>query len=224
MLLEIFDPKAPPTADRHRSRHDELARRVRRATGGPWRSRLRRRTAPAVGRALRPKGGVIVGTRRAGARHVANRSARIASVKRFMGRGADDPETRRLGPTASRRRGPTRSDASCASTSASASSRRSRCRAEILTRLQAERARPAAQRRRRGDHRAGVLRRRAAPGDARTPGGSPGSRCCGCSTSRPRPRSPTASTSSRTACSRSTTSAAARSTSRSSCSTTACSR
>ena len=34
-LLEIFDPKAPPRADRHRPRHDQLARRVRAATARP---------------------------------------------------------------------------------------------------------------------------------------------------------------------------------------------
>ena len=76
-----------------------------------------------------------------------------------------------------------------------------------------------------GHHRAGVLRRRAAPGDARRPGRSPGSRSCGSSTSRPPRRSPTGSTSrAPTRRSWSSTSAAERSTSRCSRSATASSR
>ena len=58
----------------------------------------------------------------------------------------------------------------------------------------------------------------------RTPARSPASRCCASSTSRPRPRWPTASTRRRTSRSPSTTSAAARSTSRSSRSARASSR
>src|SRR4029077_17221516 len=46
-----------------------------------------------------PAGEVVVGRR---AQHLASEHPRdtIVSVKRFMGRGADDPETRRLGPYA----------------------------------------------------------------------------------------------------------------------------
>ena len=75
-----------------------------------------------------------------------------------------------------------------------------------------------------GDHRPGLLQRQPAPGDQGRRPRSPASRCCASSTSRPRPRSPTAWTRSTPARSRSTTSAAARSTSRSSRSATACSR
>ena len=64
------------------------------------------------------------------------------------------------------------------------------------------------------DHRARVLQRQPAPGDARRRRASPASRCCASSTSRPPPRSPTASARTCTSASPSTTSAAARSTSR----------
>ena len=75
-----------------------------------------------------------------------------------------------------------------------------------------------------GHHRAGVLQRRAAPGDqGRRADRRPRSRCAS-STSRPRRRWPTASTRRRTRRSPSTTSAAARSTSRSSKSARASSR
>src|SRR5258708_26382064 len=45
----------------------------------------------------RPRGDVVVG-RRAALLAAEHPRDTIASVKRFMGRGADDPETRRLGP------------------------------------------------------------------------------------------------------------------------------
>ena len=63
-----------------------------------------------------------------------------------------------------------------------------------------------------GHHRAGVLQRRPAAGHQGRRARSPGSRCCASSTSRPRPRSPTAWTRSRTRPCWSSTSAAARST------------
>ena len=75
-----------------------------------------------------------------------------------------------------------------------------------------------------GHHRARVLQRRPAPGDQGRRARSPASRCCGSSTSRPRPRSPTGSTRRARRPCWSSTSAAAPSTSRSSTSATAWSR
>ena len=75
-----------------------------------------------------------------------------------------------------------------------------------------------------GDHRAGLLQRRAAHGHPRRRAGSRASRCCASSTSRPRRRSPTVSTGGARGPSPSTTSAAAPSTSPSCASRTASSR
>ena len=73
-------------------------------------------------------------------------------------------------------------------------------------------------------HGPGLLQRHASARRPRTPARSPASKCCASSTSRPRPRSPTASTRRTTRSSPSTTSAAAPSTSRSSSSARASSR
>ena len=75
-----------------------------------------------------------------------------------------------------------------------------------------------------GRHRPRVLQRQPAPGDQGRRRGSPASTSSASSTSRPPPRSPTASARTSSARSPSTTSAAARSTSRSSRSATASSR
>ena len=97
-LFEIFDPKARAAAHRHRSRHDELARRVRARTSSPSSS-----PTATASRSCRASctttrdGDVVVGAARA-ARAAEHPRDTIVSVKRFMGRGADDPETRRLGP------------------------------------------------------------------------------------------------------------------------------
>ena len=74
------------------------------------------------------------------------------------------------------------------------------------------------------DHRAGVLQRRAAPGDQGRRQDRRARTCCASSTSRRRRRSPTGSTRRTTRRSSSSTSAAARSTSRCSSSATASSR
>jgi hypothetical protein len=135
-----------------------------------------------------------------------------------MGRGADDPETARLGTY----------DFVRPRTPEEAKSVRFRVRGRIDDARRGERRRSSAPckarsprtscgRGRRGHHRAGLLRRRPASGHPRRGRGWRASTCCGCSTSPPRRRSRTGSRRpARTACSPSTTSAAARSTSRSS--------
>src|SRR3954452_5054946 len=95
-LLEIFDPKAPPRPiGIDLGTTNSLVAQVR--DGRPL------VILDCNGKALLPsvvhydeRGGVIVGedaVRRASAAP----HDTIVSVKRFMGRGADDPETRRLG-------------------------------------------------------------------------------------------------------------------------------
>src|SRR3954470_9391123 len=95
-LLEIFDPKAPPRPiGIDLGTTNSLVARVR--DGRPL------VIHDCNGQALVPsvvhydeRGGVIVG--QAAQRLAAKApSDTIASVKRFMGRRADDPETRRLG-------------------------------------------------------------------------------------------------------------------------------
>lgn len=95
-LLEIFDPKAPPRPiGIDLGTTNSLVARVR--DGRPI------VIVDCNGSALVPsvvhydeRGGTIVGTE---AMRLAARAPEdtIVSVKRFMGRGADDPETRRLG-------------------------------------------------------------------------------------------------------------------------------
>ena len=166
--------RLPDARRRDRSRDHELAGRDRR------RGASRRACADEQGTRDRAVGRSLRGRRRASS------SARtraigwppdfprdtIASVKRFMGRGPRDAEaTRKLTPYRFARRRPRqhRTRASCASRSrAAARSRRWRCRrrsCEVLKRARRGGAGRAA--RGRGDHRAGVLRRRPAPGDAR---------------------------------------------------------
>ena len=98
--------------------------------------------------------------------------------------------------------------------------------AMILQKLKADaEAYPRRDGHRRGDHRAGVLQQRPARGDEGRRQASPASTSCASSTSRPRPRSPTASTrKAPTRRSSSSTSAAARSTCRCSSSARASSR
>ena len=175
----------------------------------PYDAERRRRRRPA--RAQRARGG-------APARHDREREA-LHGPRRRRPR---DAAARALRVRRRRRRA---SRTPCASRSrAGASVTPVEVSAEILRALKAAGRGRAPQRRRRGHHRARVLRRRPAPGHQGRRRASPGSRCSACSTSRPRRRSRTGSRRSRTAPSRSTISAAARSTSRSSCSTTASSR
>jgi len=95
-LLEIFDPKAPPRPiGIDLGTTNSLVARVR--DGRPL------VIEDCNGKALVPsvvhydeRGGVIVGED-AARRAMSAPHDTIVSVKRFMGRGADDPETRRLG-------------------------------------------------------------------------------------------------------------------------------
>ncbi len=96
-LLEIFDPKAPPRPiGIDLGTTNSLVARVR--DGRPI------VIQDCNGKALVPsvvhydeRGGTVVGTEAQRLSLSAPRET-IVSVKRFMGRGADDPETRRLGP------------------------------------------------------------------------------------------------------------------------------
>ena len=95
-LLEIFDPKAPPRPiGIDLGTTNSLVARVR--DGRPL------VIQDCNGKSLVPsvvhydeRGGVIVGED-AQRRAAEAPNDTIVSVKRFMGRGADDPETRRLG-------------------------------------------------------------------------------------------------------------------------------
>src|SRR5262245_42424327 len=96
-LLEIFDPKARPSPiGIDLGTTNSLVARVR--DGDPM------VIADCNGEPLVPsvvhydaRGNVIVGQAAQRLSTTAPRET-IVSVKRFMGRGADDPETRRLGP------------------------------------------------------------------------------------------------------------------------------
>ena len=96
-LLEIFDPKAPPRPiGIDLGTTNSLVAYVRNERPIAIADCDREVLVPSVVAYL-PEGDVVVGRRAA---RLASEHPRdtIASAKRFMGRGADDPETRRLGP------------------------------------------------------------------------------------------------------------------------------
>jgi molecular chaperone HscA len=98
-LFEIFDPKAPPRPiGIDLGTTNSLVAYVKAERPVVISDCDLRLLVPSVVSYL-PNGEVVVGTRAA---ELASRYPRdtIVSVKRFMGRGADDPETRRLGPYA----------------------------------------------------------------------------------------------------------------------------
>ena len=155
-LFEIFDPKAPPrpigidlgTTNSLVAYVHERAARSRSPTA------TARRSCPSVVHydAERRRRRRPARARRSRAEHPRDT---IVSVKRFMGRGADDPETRRLGPYEFVRRDAGRAEHACASRSrAAASSRPVEVSAEILRALKRAGRGRAPQRRRRGHHRA----------------------------------------------------------------------
>src|ERR1051325_11182809 len=96
MLLDIYDPKAPPTpigidlgTTNSIVAYVSDGRPVALTTcdGGPL--------LPSVVH-YAAEGGIVVG-RAALGRATRDPQRTLASVKRFMGRGADDPETQKLG-------------------------------------------------------------------------------------------------------------------------------
>jgi molecular chaperone HscA len=96
-LLEIFDPKAPPRPiGIDLGTTNSLVAYVSNERPVPIADCDLEVLVPSVVAYL-PNGDVAVGRR---AQQLAGEHPRdtIVSVKRFMGRGADDPETRRLGP------------------------------------------------------------------------------------------------------------------------------
>jgi molecular chaperone HscA len=96
-LLEIFDPKARPRPiGIDLGTTNSLVAYVRNARPIAIADCDQEVLVPSVVEYL-PAGGVVVG-RRAKDDAAARPRETIVSVKRFMGRGADDPETRRLGP------------------------------------------------------------------------------------------------------------------------------
>ena len=96
-LLEIFDPKARPRPiGIDLGTTNSLVAYVRNARPIAIADCDQQVLVPSVVEYL-PAGGVVVG-RRAKEDAAARPRETIVSVKRFMGRGADDPETRRLGP------------------------------------------------------------------------------------------------------------------------------
>jgi molecular chaperone HscA len=98
-LLEIFDPKAPPRPiGIDLGTTNSLVAYVKNERPVAVVDCDLEVLVPSVVTYL-PDGEVIVGRRAAGLASEHPRDT-IASVKRFMGRGADDPETRRLGPYA----------------------------------------------------------------------------------------------------------------------------
>src|SRR5215218_919275 len=95
-LLEIFDPKAAPRPiGIDLGTTNSLVARVRDSRPMVIADCNGERLLPSVVH-YDPRGTVIVGRE---AQRLAGESPRetIVSVKRFVGRGADDPETRRLG-------------------------------------------------------------------------------------------------------------------------------
>ncbi|MCL2449589.1 MAG: Hsp70 family protein, partial [Polyangiaceae bacterium] len=96
-LFEIFDPKAPPRPiGIDLGTTHSLVAYVQNERPVAIRDCDLEVLVPSVV-AYRPGGEVVVG-RRAAALASAHPSDTLVSVKRLMGRGADDPETRRLGP------------------------------------------------------------------------------------------------------------------------------
>ncbi|HEV8245936.1 MAG TPA: Hsp70 family protein, partial [Polyangiaceae bacterium] len=96
MLLDIFDPKAPPTPiGIDLGTTNSIVAHVR--EGRPTALVTCDGTAllPSVVY-FAPEGSILVG-RSAQAHATRDPERTIASVKRFMGRGSDDAETRRLG-------------------------------------------------------------------------------------------------------------------------------
>ena len=96
-LLEIFDPKAPPRPiGIDLGTTNSLVAYVQNERPVAIADCDLQVLVPSVVAYL-PDGEVVVGRRAA---QLASEHPRdtIVSVKRFMGRGADDPETRRLGP------------------------------------------------------------------------------------------------------------------------------
>ena len=188
---------APARADRHRPRHHQLAGRVRATTRTP------------VVLARRATGGMLLpsvvhyatdGAPVVGARGAARRGASYPRDTIVVGEALHGPRARGRRDDARASR-PTSSPAHDAAGGAlrgrrrRARSRRSRCRPRSCARSKrAPRPRSAA------PLDGAVITVPAYFDDAQrqatqaTPAGSPGSRCCACSTSRPRRRSPTAST------------------------------
>jgi molecular chaperone HscA len=98
-LFEIFDPKAPPRPiGIDLGTTNSLVAFVKNGKPEAMVDCDQEALLPSVV-AYRAEGGVIVG-REAARRAASEPRDTIVSVKRFMGRGADDPETRRLGPYA----------------------------------------------------------------------------------------------------------------------------
>src|SRR5438132_9573794 len=96
-LLEIFDPKAPPKPiGIDLGTTNSLVAFVQNEHPSAIADCDQDFLVPSVVN-YGPKGEVLVG-RLAAARAALEPRETIVSVKRFMGRGADDPETRRLGP------------------------------------------------------------------------------------------------------------------------------
>jgi len=96
-LLEIFDPKAPPRPiGIDLGTTNSLVAFVRNERPQAIADCDREILVPSVVR-YEESGDVVVGTSAKLRAAEAPRDT-IVSVKRFMGRGADDPETRRLGP------------------------------------------------------------------------------------------------------------------------------
>src|SRR5580700_942739 len=96
-LLEIFDPKAPPRPiGIDLGTTNSLVAYVSNERPVAISDCDQEVLLPSVVAYL-PSGEVVVG-RRAARMAAEHPRDTIVSVKRFMGRGADDPETRRLGP------------------------------------------------------------------------------------------------------------------------------
>ncbi len=96
VLLDIFDPKAPPRPiGIDLGTTHSIVATVREGRPVPLSTCDGTSLLPSVVY-YSPEGGILVG--RAAAAHVTREPERtIQSVKRFMGRGADDPETKKLG-------------------------------------------------------------------------------------------------------------------------------
>lgn len=99
MLLEIFDPKAPARAvGIDLGTTNSLVAYVREGVPTTIENCHLETLVPSVVH-YDPRGHVVVGKDAVPLAHEHPRET-IVSVKRFMGRGADDPETKRLGPYA----------------------------------------------------------------------------------------------------------------------------